>query len=130
VAELTVADGELRLRLGRWEGMGALHRDVDVPVASLVSATAVADLWTELRGIRAPGTGVPGVVMLGTTRYEGVKDFCVVHGHGPGLVVVLRDQEFARLLVSADADRAAELAAEITALAVAQGGPGPDGPAG
>ena len=53
---------------------------------------------------------------MGTTRSGGAKDFCVVYRHGPGLVVVLRDHEFARLLVSVAQPRAGELAAAVTAL--------------
>ena len=54
-------------------------------------------------GIRAPGTGLPGVSMLGTTRYQGKKDFNVVYGHKPGLVVTLSGIDFARILITKSA---------------------------
>jgi len=106
----------LRVRMGPWERLGAFHADVDVPVRCLVGAAVVADVWPQLRGVRAPGTGLPGVIMLGTTRHDGVKDFCVVRRHGPGLVVELRQHEFARLLLSLEAGEATRLATSIQTL--------------
>jgi hypothetical protein len=60
-----------------------------------------ADPWRALRGLRAPGTGLPGVIALGTWRRRGRKDFVALRGRGPGVVVHLRDGPFGRLLVSA-----------------------------
>jgi len=117
VATLEISPGGLRVRLGRLERLGAFHDDVLVPSSSLVGATAVSDVWMHLRGMRAPGTGIPGVIMLGTTRSDGLKDFCAVYRHGPGLVVDLRDHEFARLLLSYDAAEAARLVSAIRGLA-------------
>ena len=116
MARVDVDTDRLRVRLGRLERLGAFHDDVVVAPANLVAATSVDDLWQHLRGVRAPGTGIPGVIMLGTTRQDGVKDFCAVYRHGPGLVVELRDHEFARLLVSLDAAGAARAASSITSL--------------
>ncbi len=56
----------------------------------------------ELRGVRAPGTGVPGRIALGTWRYRGGKDFAALYGGKPAVIVHLRDAPFRRLLVSAD----------------------------
>jgi hypothetical protein len=116
MAKVEVDDRGLRVRMGAWERLGAFHADIDVPVRCLVAARAVADVWPQLRGVRAPGTGLPGVIMLGTTRHDGVKDFCVVRRHGPGLVVELEDYEFARLLLSLEAAEAAQLATSIGSL--------------
>jgi hypothetical protein len=93
-----------------------MHADVEVAAENLVGAEVVADVWEHLVGIRAPGTGLPGVIMLGTTRHDGVKDFCVVHRHGPGLVVELRDHEFARILMTLRTDEAARFANAIDGL--------------
>ena len=61
--------------------------------------------FRELHGIRAPGTGVPGVVALGTWRHRGGKDFAVVYRGGPAVIVELEGTRYRRLLVSAhDAD--------------------------
>ena len=116
MATVQIDQRGLRVRLGRWERLGAMHDDVEVPVASLVRAETVTDVWDRLEGVRAPGTGWPGLIMLGTTRHDGLKDFCVVHRHGPGLVVELGDHEFARILVTLPVEEATRLASAIGAV--------------
>ena len=116
MVNVTVEAQGLRVTLSRLERLGAFHGDVVVPVSGLIAAKAVDNVSQHLRGVRAPGTGVPGVLMLGTTRYNGKRDFCSVHRHDPGLVVELRNQEFARILVSLSHDEATKLAAAVTAL--------------
>lgn len=118
---MTVDERGLTVRLGRWERLGGFHGDVTVPVSGLVRAMAVADVWEHLRGVRAPGTGWPGLIMLGTTRRQGLKDFCVVYRHGPGLVVDLRDHEFARLVISLPLGEATAVASLINQVTASPG---------
>ena len=108
MAHLEVDDSMLRLSLSRLERLAGLHRDVEVRLGEVVEVHAVDDAWTALRGIRAPGTGIPRVLMIGTTRSKGRKDFCVVRGRGPAVVITLSGGEFSRLVVSdPEADRTA-----------------------
>ena len=102
MAELTVLADTLTLTLSRLEHAEGFHRDVTAPLASLTAVRAVADPWPELRGIRAPGTGMPGVVAVGTRRGSFGKDFAAVHGKGPGVVVELDGQEFGRWVLTVD----------------------------
>src|SRR4051812_18308065 len=105
VAELLVDGSELVLRLRRWEALGALRGDVRVPLAAVRTVRVVPDAWKELRGVRAPGTGWPGVIALGTRRGRFGKDFSAVYGRRPGLVVELAGTDFQRIIVStADPD--------------------------
>lgn len=95
----------LRLELSWAEKLEAVHGNVEVPVTSLRSVKAVLTAWPELRGIRAPGTGLPNVIAVGTRRGDFGKDFAVVHGKGPAVVVELEGAQFARLIVTTpDAD--------------------------
>jgi hypothetical protein len=71
----------------------------------------VDDAWPELRGFRAPGTGLPDVIAVGTGRGSFGKDFAAVHGTGPAVVVELAGAEFHRLVVTSD--DAASVAAAI-----------------
>ena len=61
----------------------------------------------ELRGWRAPGTGVPNVIAVGTRRGGFGKDFAAVHGTGPAVVVELDGAEYGRLVLTADDAEAA-----------------------
>jgi hypothetical protein len=100
MASLEQVDGGLFVRLSRWESLGGLKRDFTIPAESIVSDEHVVDGWDALRGWRCPGTGIPWVIMLGTMRYKGTKDFCAVYGRRPARVITCRNFEFARVLVS------------------------------
>jgi hypothetical protein len=91
----------LVVRLSPLEKLGALSGDVRVPPVAVCDIRWVDDPWSELRGVRAPGTGVPRVISLGTRRGRGLKDFAAVYGRTPGVVVELKRAPFGRLVVSA-----------------------------
>jgi hypothetical protein len=100
MAVLELDAEHLHLKLSRLERLAGLHGDIDVPRSSVRGVEAIADPWPDLRGIRAPGTGIPSVLMIGTTRWRGQRDFCVVRGHGPAVIVALGDFKFSRLIIS------------------------------
>jgi len=102
MATLTPDDDSLLLRLSTLEKLGALHGDVRVALSAVQAIDAVPNPFRELRGIRAPGTGLPGQIALGTWRYRGGKDFVAIYRGKPGLIVELRGTPFQRLLVSTD----------------------------
>jgi hypothetical protein len=102
VAELDVDGNDLVLRMRTKEKAEGFHGDIRVPLAAVTAVRPVDDPWPELRGIRAPGTGIPGVVAVGTRRGGFGKDFAAVHGKGPAVVVDLDGAEFARLVVTTD----------------------------
>jgi hypothetical protein len=60
----------------------------------------VDDAYAETKGLRAPGTGFPNRILLGTWRRRGSKDFSAVYHHAPGVVIELNDHPFKRLVVS------------------------------
>lgn len=113
MATLRCEGDALVLRLSPREKFGALHDDVRVPLQA-VRDIAVSDVpFDELRGLRAPGTGLPRRIALGTWRYRGGKDFAALYRGKPAVIVSLQDAPFGRLLVSAD--DAADVAARIRA---------------
>lgn len=108
MARLSVEGDELLLDVTGLEKLEGFHGNIRVPVESVRSVRCTDDPWPELRGIRAPGTGVPGVIAAGTRRGGGTKDFAVVHGRGPAVVVDLECAEYGRLVVTeADSESAA-----------------------
>lgn len=92
----------LHIELSGKEEVFGLKRSFGIPWSQVLNIAQVPDLWVHLRGIRAPGTGLPGVIMLGTTRYQGHKDFNVVYGHKPGVVITLLGNQFTRVLLTRD----------------------------
>jgi hypothetical protein len=117
MAKLLTQGVDLVVRLSRLERLGALRGDVRIPLASITRVRASADPWSELRGIRAPGTGIPGVVSLCTRRGAGFRDFAAVYRRGPGVVVESSGSQFDRLVISCeDAEAEAELIRSATGL--------------
>ena len=91
------------VRLTPLEKLGALRGDVRVPLAAIRAARVVSRPLAEVRGLRAPGTAVPGLVAVGTwRRRRRAKEFVAVHRTQPGIVVDLDPAQarFGRLVVS------------------------------
>ena len=83
------------------EKVGALRGDVRVPLSAVRVVRVADDPRPELRGMRAPGTGIPGVIALGSRRGEG-HDFGAVYHNRPAVVVELEGTSYDRLVVSID----------------------------
>ncbi len=115
VPALAIEGDDLVVRLSRWEKFWAFHGDVRVPLGAVRSVSVPEHPWSELRGWRSAGTGIPGVVALGTRRHGGGRDFVALRKTGPAVLVDLNGNDFDRLVVSVgDAQRAA---AEVAAAA-------------
>jgi hypothetical protein len=115
VAELLVDGDTLVLQLRPLEKAEGMHGEIRVPLSAVTAVRSVDDPWPELRGIRAPGTGLPNVIAVGTRRGAFGKDFAAVHGKGPAVVVELEGAEYSRLVVTAE-DAAARAATIREAL--------------
>ena len=101
MAELIIDGPDLVVGLTWLEKLGAFRGNVRVPLHAVRAAQADPEPWSALRGVRSPGTGVPGVIALGTRHYAGGRDFAALHGRGPAVRVDLDGQsKFARLVVS------------------------------
>ena len=94
-----------------------MRGEVRVPLSAVSSACVDPYPWSALRGIRAPGTGIPGMIAYGTRRMTGeAPDFAAVHGRGRAVRVDLAaGAAFGRLLVTEpDAERVlAEIHARV-----------------
>jgi len=111
VATLLVDGSDLLVKMSEVEKFEAMHADIRVPLSTVRSVRVVDDAWPELRGIRAPGTGIPGVIAVGTRRGSFGKDFAVVHGKEQAVVVELDGAAYSRVVVTAP--DAGSVAAEI-----------------
>ena len=98
MATVVRAGDEVVLELSFWEKLGALHGSPRVSANLIEKIEFVDQLWSSsiLRGIRAPGTAIPYVVLLGTLRGRGYRDFVAMKGRGEGVVVTLKSGPFAR----------------------------------
>ncbi len=98
---LKIEGDSFRYQLNWIENIGAFWRDPKSKISNLVSVTAHENPWTiqVLRGIRAPGTGFPFVIMLGTMWHRKGRDFCVVYRRKPVLLLEFKDESFKRWVI-------------------------------
>jgi hypothetical protein len=112
MASLLIADDVVTVSLSAAEKVEALHGNVSVPRAAVMSARVVPDGMEEVHGLKMPGTGLPGVIMVGTWRDGERVTFAVCHGRRPAVVIDLDDQVYDRIVVTV-ADPEAAVAALI-----------------
>ena len=98
-----VRDGdEIVLELSFFEKLGALHSSPRAKLDSIEKIEFVDQLWGSptLRGVRSPGTALPYVVLLGTLRGRGYKDFVAMKGRGEGAVITFKGGQFERWILT------------------------------
>ena len=98
MAKVRVIDEELILELSFWERVGALHSSPRVSLNAVTKLEFIDNLWSNkvLRGVRAPGTGIPYKVLLGTMRGREFRDFTAIKGRGAGVEICLNEGPFER----------------------------------
>jgi hypothetical protein len=112
MAEIQVEGGRVSIHLSVAEKIGALHGDVHFPVSAVQAVRVVDKPFSEIEGFRAPGTGVPGLIALGTYRARGRQDFVAVYRGKRGVVIEIDadNTKYRRVILSAkDPDRVRSL---------------------
>jgi len=102
MAKVIESKDKLILQLSFWERIGALHKSLSIDKRSLIEKKVVEKPWraSVLKGIRAPGTGFPFLILLGTMRYRGGKDFTVIYKQRPVEIYTFKDGPFKRWIVT------------------------------
>jgi hypothetical protein len=102
MARVLEEGNNLKLSLSFWEKIGGVHKDLVVSKDTLLKKTVHQNPWSKevLRGVRAPGTGIPYVVLLGTMRFKGGKDFTAIYKRKPVTVYEFKDCSFKRWIVT------------------------------
>jgi hypothetical protein len=81
MAKVIESETQLHLKLSVLEKIFALHGDFWVDKRLLTKKVMVENPWRRdvIKGIRAPGSAIPFVILLGTMRYRGGKDFTAIY---------------------------------------------------
>ncbi|MEU0565476.1 hypothetical protein ABZ297_08810 [Nonomuraea sp. NPDC005983] len=85
----------------------ALKSRLTIPLSNVRGATNDPGVIAERKGIRAPGTHLPGVITAGTFHLDGERIFWDVQNPAKAIVIQLADERYARLVVQVDDPRAA-----------------------
>jgi hypothetical protein len=102
VANLLIDDNAVTVALSVLEKAEALHGDIRVPRTAIVRVRSVPDGMAEVHGLRMPGSGFPGVIMVGTWRNSDGVTFAVCHGRRPAVVLDLAGQPYDRIVVTVE----------------------------
>ena len=102
MAKVIESKDKLTLQLSFWEKIFALHNTLSVDKGSLIEKKVADKAWraSVLKGIRAPGTGFPFLILLGTMRYRGGKDFAAIYGQRLVEIYTFKDGPFKRWIVT------------------------------
>ena len=102
MARAMIKGDEVILQLSAGEKFWGFHNSPRAKISDIVSIEKVENFWkySGWRGLRAPGTGIPNVVGLGTWRKLGFKTFAAVYKKEPGYRIVLKNNEFESWLFS------------------------------
>ena len=101
MATVSTTPGTLTVTLSRAERVLGLLRDLEVPRSAVRAVEVVPDGLTGVRGLRAPGLGLPGR-RIGTWRGRGEKTLVSVRRGQPAVRVRLAGQRFDALLLGVD----------------------------
>ncbi|MDQ3862104.1 MAG: hypothetical protein M3317_01120 [Actinomycetota bacterium] len=116
MAEVELTQNALIVHVRGMDRLWALKSRLEIPLAHVVGAevnSEVAQGWW--KGIRAPGTHMPGVITAGTFYQEGERVFWDVHDPESTVMIHLKDERYARLVIEVD-DPASTAAAIQRAL--------------
>ncbi len=81
MAKVIEVGDNLILKLSLLEKIGGLHKEV-------------------LKGVRAPGTGIPYVILLGTMKYKDGRDFTAIYKRRPVTIYEFKDCSYSRWIIS------------------------------
>jgi len=102
MAELAIDAESVTVVMSTVEKVESLHGDLVIARSAVRSVRAVSDGLAEVHGLRAPGTGIPGVIAAGTFHGKLGRTFAIAHHRTPAVVLELSGHTFDRVVVTVD----------------------------
>jgi hypothetical protein len=111
MTEVELTRDALVVHVQGMDQLWALKSRLEIPLAHVVGAEVDPEIAREWhKGIGAGGTHVPGVVTAGTFYQEGERVFWDVHDPEQTVVIQLRDERYARLVIEVENPHATAVA--------------------
>ncbi|WP_030381807.1 MULTISPECIES: hypothetical protein [unclassified Streptomyces] len=107
MALIRIDGDDLIVMIEGLDKLWSFKSSLTIPLANVRGATADPGIATEPKGLRAPGSHLPGVITAGTFHQDGEKVFWDVRDPSKAIVVELADERYARLVLQVDDPRAA-----------------------
>ena len=109
MAHVSISGDDLVVEIEGMDKLWSLKSRLVIPLANVRGATADPGIGAGPKGLRAPGTSVPGVLTAGTFHQDGERIFWNIRDGARAVVITLADERYARLVVEV-ADPAATVA--------------------
>jgi hypothetical protein len=124
VVDLTINGDRLRLRVKGLDRLWAMRSRLEVPLSSVravrLDPTVARGLW---KGVSAPGTHIPGLIIAGTFYQDDKRIFWDVHDPARSVVIDLVGQRYDRIIVEVrDPETVVKMLADAIAADGASGG--------
>lgn len=100
---IEIKDDMMILDVQGWDKLWALKSQMEIPLKNI--SGVYADPSTSLgwwKGIRAPGTHIPGVIVAGTFYQHGKRIFWDVKKPENTIIIDLNDERYHQLIVEVD----------------------------
>lgn len=97
MTKITVSDGTLVVDVQGWDKLWALKSRFQIPLEHITGVRTASD--ERAKGIRLPGTHLPGVITAGAFLQEGSWVFWDVHDPTKAIAIDLHDEHFSTLIV-------------------------------
>ncbi|MFC0004580.1 hypothetical protein [Micromonospora siamensis] len=102
MATVEITADRIRVRLSTTEKIFALRGDLSFPRTAVRRAEVVPNAVTAIRGLRAPGLGLPGLRNVGRWRSRVGTEFVTVRAGQPAVRITLSGQPYDSLLIGSD----------------------------
>ena len=102
MAKVIESETQLHLKLSVLEKIFALHGDFWVDKRLLTKKVMVENPWRRdvIKGFRAPGAAIPFIVLLGTMRYRGGKDFTAIYNRRAADIYEFKNSAYRRWILT------------------------------
>ena len=103
MTEVEITGDALIVHVRGMDRLWSLKSRLEIPLSHVLGAEADPQVASEhSRGLRAPGTHLPGVITAGTFYQEGDRVFWDVHDPEKAIVIRLKDERYVRLVIEVD----------------------------
>ncbi|EGG49099.1 MULTISPECIES: hypothetical protein [Streptomyces] len=106
MAVIRIDGDDLVVMMEGLDKLWAFKGSLTIPLANVRGVTADPGMAAEPKGMRAPGSHVPGVIIAGTFHQHGEKVFWDVRDPAKAVVVELADERYTRLVLQVEDPRA------------------------
>src|SRR5512142_776999 len=106
MATIHLTADQVIVEIQGWHRLLSFRRGFQIPLTHVRGVTADPGAAGEPKGLRAPGTYVPGVLAVGTFYRDGERVFWDVRNPSRAVVIQLTDERYDRLVIEVADPRA------------------------